>query len=105
VIPVTPIGDKLFVLPVETTKIGSIIVGKVPPPVEGIVLAVGPGAHTRKGVFVTPDVQVGDRVLFSQFAGQDVTLSDRDLKVLAECDVQAVLGAGVKVGGLNELTL
>lgn len=108
-----PIGDRLVVEPVRVERIGSIIAGRVPPPVQGVVLAVGPGAWARKRDkrtgehrFLVPDVQVGDRVLYSQFRGEDITLAGgRSAKVLAECDVMAVLGPDATFEGMQELTL
>jgi chaperonin GroES len=97
-----PIGDRLFVSLIEPTKkVGSIFLPEKSPDdptgrgasCEGIVVAVGPGAYTKKLVFVTPSVKVGDRVLFSRFAGQDAVIEGRTVRVLAECDVLLVKGS------------
>lgn len=108
-----PIGDHIFVQPIAAAeKIGSIIIPQrgvsddpTNPrvPCEGIIVGVGPGAHTRKkGVFVPLDVQVGDRILFSRFAGTEARIEDQDIKVIAECDVQAVIESGT-LESFNEL--
>jgi chaperonin GroES len=116
---IRPVGDYLFVLPDkprECTKSGLVIpfLGIEDDPCNpraactGTVVAVGRGAYTKKGVFVTSDIKVGDRILFSRFAGMDKGASlDGDwYRVMAECDVQLVIdpSAAIDIYGFPEIT-
>jgi co-chaperonin GroES (HSP10) len=115
---VTPVGDYLFVLPdkpQERTASGLWIpfwgVADDPcnphVPCTGTVVAVGRGAYTaKKGVFVTSELKTGDRILFSRFAGMDrgVSLNGEWHRVMAECDVQAIIEPDALVEGYNEVS-
>jgi len=54
-------------------------------------LAVGPGKRNDKGDFVTPNVKVGDRVLFGKYSGQTVKVDGDELLVMREEDLFAVV--------------
>lgn len=56
-------------------------------PQEGIVVAVGAGYKDASGVFRPLAVDVGDRILFSKFAGSDVHIDGEEYTVLREDDV------------------
>ncbi len=56
-------------------------------PVEGEVLAVGPGRVTADGTVIPVDVKVGDRVLFGKYSGTEVTLDGEDYLVIREDDI------------------
>lgn len=60
-------------------------------PMQGEVLAVGPGARNEKGEIVTPDVKVGDTILFGKYAGTDVTIDGQELVIIKESDVMGVV--------------
>ena len=60
-------------------------------PVEGEVLAVGPGARDEKGTLRPLDVKVGDRVLFGKWAGTEVLINGEDRLILKESDILGVL--------------
>lgn len=112
-----PVGDHLFVLvdqPLEFTPGGIVIpqwgVADDPTnercPSTGTVLAIGPGAYTQKMVFVTLDDQLrpGARVLFSRFSGLPAKFDGREVRVLAESQILAVLEPDAAVA-FNELTV
>jgi len=60
---------------------------------EGEVLAVGPGARDDTGRIIPPDVKVGERVLFSKWAGTDVLIGGEDRLILNEADILGVIEA------------
>jgi chaperonin GroES len=60
-------------------------------PMEGEVLAVGPGARDENGKLQPLDVKVGDRVLFGKWSGTEVRLQGEDLMVMKESDLMGVI--------------
>jgi chaperonin GroES len=63
-------------------------------PVEGEVLAVGPGAADETGKVRPLDVKVGDRVLFGKWAGTEVLIGGEDRLILKESDILGVIEGG-----------
>ena len=61
----------------------------------GDVVAVGPGRRSN-GVRFPMDVQVGDRVRFGTFAGEEVVVDGEEYLVMPESDVQLILQEGVE---------
>jgi len=60
-------------------------------PMQGKVIAVGPGALDKNGKRIPPDVKKGDRVLFGKYTGSEVTI-DGDEYVIMDCsDIYAIL--------------
>ncbi len=106
-----PLGSNLFVLParaVERTSGGIVIPQTDDPtgprrPAGGTVLAVGPGARNRKGVRVRPDLNVGDRIVFSRFAGIPLTVDGVDILVVPQAVVEGVLAPGAVMEAYGEL--
>jgi len=60
-------------------------------PVEGEVLAVGPGARDETGAVRPLDVKVGDHVLFGKWAGTEVIIDGEDRLILKEADILGVV--------------
>ncbi len=60
-------------------------------PQKGEVLAVGPGRITDSGQREEMSVKPGDRVLFAKYGGTDVKLTDREVKILSEKDILAII--------------
>jgi chaperonin GroES len=58
---------------------------------EGEVVAVGPGKTRENGSVATMSVKVGDRVMFRQYAGQEVKIEEEKYTVLSEGDIVAVI--------------
>jgi chaperonin GroES len=94
-INVRPLGDHVLVEPMEretTTSSGIILPETVKEkPQKGTVLAVGPGRRDEEGNRVPMDVSVNDRILFVKYSGTEIKLGDRELLILRESDVLAVL--------------
>lgn len=90
-----PLGDKVIVKRVEAetkTKGGIVLPDTAKEkPKRGKVLAVGEGRRTDKGELVKPSVKVGDEVLFTSFAGTEVTEDDDELLIMGQDDILAIL--------------
>ena len=90
-----PLHDRVAVKRVEEeqkTKGGLIIPDTAKEkPMQGEVLAVGPGARGEDGKLVPMSVQVGDRVLFGKWSGTEVKIDDEELLIMKESDIMGVL--------------
>ena len=90
-----PLHDRVLVKRVEEeqkTKGGIIIPDTAKEkPMQGEVLAVGPGVRDEKGQLVPLDVQVGDRVLFGKWSGTEIKLDGEEYLIMREDEVLAVL--------------
>ena len=60
-------------------------------PMEGEVLAVGPGARNDKGALVAIDLRAGDRILFGKWSGTEIKLDGEDLLIMNQTDVMGVI--------------
>jgi chaperonin GroES len=93
-----PLHDRVAVRRVEEeqkTKGGIIIPDTAKEkPMQGEVLAVGPGARDEKGELVRLDVQVGDRILFGKWSGTEVKIDGDELLIMKESDIMGVLDEG-----------
>ncbi len=93
---IKPLGDRLLIKPMERQEMTSS--GLVLPdtakekPMEGEVMAAGPGGRNNKGERVSLDVQVGDTVLFAKYAGTEYKSDGSEYLIIAERDVLAVIG-------------
>jgi chaperonin GroES len=92
---IRPLQDRILVKRVEEeekTKGGIIIPDTAKEkPQEGKVVAVGGGKVTEEGKVLPLDVKKGDRVLFSKYAGTEVTLDGEEHLILREDDVLGVV--------------
>lgn len=92
-----PLHDRVVVKRVaeeEKTKGGIIIPDTAKEkPMEGEVVAVGPGARDEKGALVALDVKAGDRILFGKWSGTEIKLEGTDYVVLKESDIIGVFEA------------
>ena len=92
-----PLHDRVLVKRVEEeqkTKGGIIIPDTAKEkPMQGEVLAVGPGARNEKGELTPMSVQVGDRILFGKWSGTEVKLDGDELLIMKESDIMGVLDA------------
>ena len=64
-------------------------------PVEGEIVAVGPGARGKDGAIAPMDVKPGDRVLFAKWSGTAVKLDNEELMIMNEADMMGVLDRAV----------
>ncbi len=90
-----PLHDRVVVRRVEEdeTTTGGIIIPDTAKekPMQGEILAVGPGARNDKGEIVPLDVKAGDRVLFGKWSGNEVTIDGEELAIMKEADIMGVL--------------
>ncbi|MBT3334888.1 MAG: co-chaperone GroES [Methylococcales bacterium] len=92
---IRPLHDRVIVKRVEeeTTSAGGIVLpgSAAEKPSEGTVLAVGNGKVLDNGDVRAVDVNVGDRVLFGKYSGNEVKVDGDDLIVMREEDIMGVL--------------
>ena len=90
-----PLLDRVVVKRVEqdTKTTGGIIIPDTvqEKPMQGDVVAVGPGARDDAGKVVPLDVKSGDRVLFGKWSGSEVKLDGEDLLIIKESDILGIL--------------
>jgi chaperonin GroES len=90
-----PLHDRVLVRRIETEEktAGGIIIPDTAKekPVEGEVLAIGPGGRDQTGKIVPLDVKAGDQVLFGKWAGTDVIIDGEDRLILKESDILGVI--------------
>jgi chaperonin GroES len=90
-----PLHDRVVVRRAEEEErtAGGIIIPDTAKekPMEGEIVAVGAGARNDRGDLITPDVKVGDRVLFGKYSGTDVTIGGEDLVIIKETDVMGIV--------------
>ena len=95
-----PLHDRVVVRRVEQEEktAGGIIIPDTAKekPMEGEVVAVGPGARDEKGQLVTPDVKPGDRVLFGKWSGTEVKIDGQELLIMKESDIMGVIEGAAK---------
>jgi chaperonin GroES len=92
---VQPLGDRVFIKVSESEEktAGGILLpdaAKEKPQV-GEIVAVGPGKRNDDGSRAELDVKVGDKVLYSKYAGTDIKLGSEEYILLAEKDILAVV--------------
>jgi chaperonin GroES len=94
-VKLTPLADKVIVkrLEAETKTKGGIVLPDTAKekPKRGKVLAVGEGKRLDSGELVKPAVKVGDEVIFSSFAGSEITVDGEELLIMSQDDILAVL--------------
>ena len=90
-----PLHDRVLIRRVEqeAKTAGGIIIPDTAKekPMEGEVIAVGPGSRDETGKLQPLDVKAGDRVLFGKWAGTEVRLEGEDLMVMKESDLLGVI--------------
>jgi chaperonin GroES len=90
-----PLHDRVLVrrLEEDETTVGGIIIPDTAKekPMEGEVLAVGPGARSDKGELIAPDVKAGDRILFGKWSGSEVKIDGEELVIMKESDIMGII--------------
>src|SRR4029077_4937344 len=93
-----PLHDRVVVKRIEEeqkTKGGILIPDTAKEkPMQGEILAVGPGARNEDGDLIPMGVSVGDRVLFGKWSGTEVKLDGDELMIMKESDIMGVLEEG-----------
>ncbi len=95
-INLTPLADRVIVKPMEAeekTK-GGIILPDIAKekPIEGTVIAIGPGRIAEDGKIVKMELKVGDKVLYGKYSGTEVTVEGTEYLIMRESDIFAKIG-------------
>ncbi|HTS92396.1 MAG TPA: co-chaperone GroES [Stellaceae bacterium] len=90
-----PLHDRVVIRRVtpEEKSAGGIIIPDTAKekPMEGEVVAVGPGSRSKDGMVHPLDVRVGDRVLFGKWSGSEIKLDGEELIIMPETDLMGVI--------------
>ena len=90
-----PLHDRVLIRRVESEEksAGGIIIPDTAKekPMEGEVIAVGPGARDEQGKLVPLDVKAGDRILFGKWSGTEVKLDGEELLIMKESDIMGIV--------------
>ena len=91
-----PLGDRVVVERAESEKVtaGGIVLPDTAKdkPTRGTIISVGEGRLSKDGARIPLQVKSGDRVLFTSYAGEPFKLGDRELLLMHEEDILAVIG-------------
>lgn len=92
---IKPLADRVLIEPAvaETqTKSGIFIPDNAKEkPMQGTIIAMGPGKRNEKGDIIAPEVKVGDVVLYGKYSGTEVTVDGKNYLIVRESDIFAVL--------------
>ena len=90
-----PLHDRVLVRRIEQSAktAGGIIIPDTAKekPMEGEVIAAGPGARNEAGALVPLDVKAGDRILFGKWSGTEIKLDGEELIIMKESDVMGII--------------
>ena len=94
-----PLHDRVVIRRVdpEGKTVGGIIIPDTAQekPMEGEIVAVGPGGRDENGKLVPPDVKAGDRILFGKWSGTEIKLDGVEYLIMKESDIMGILeGSG-----------
>ncbi len=92
---IKPLADRVVVKPLEQEEVkksGIIIPDTAKEkPVQGEIMAAGPGRLDDAGKRVDLEVKIGDKILYGKYSGTEVTIDDQDYLIMRESDVLAIL--------------
>jgi chaperonin GroES len=95
-----PLHDRVVVrrLTAEEKTAGGIIIPDTAKekPMEGEIVAVGPGARNERGEIVALDVVAGDRILFGKWSGTEVKIDGEELLIMKESDIMGIIAGGAE---------
>jgi chaperonin GroES len=90
-----PLHDRVVIrrINAEEKSAGGIIIPDTvqEKPMEGEVVAIGPGARNEQGHIVALEVKAGDRILFGKWSGTEVKLDGEELLIMKESDIMGVI--------------
>jgi chaperonin GroES len=93
---VRPLHDRVIVKRVEEKEVvkGGIIIpdSAKEKPMEGEVIAAGPGKVMDDGKRAAMDVKAGDRILFGKYSGTEIKIDDKEYIIMREDEILAVIG-------------
>jgi chaperonin GroES len=92
---ITPLGDRVIVKPkeAEETSKGGIILPDTAKekPIEGTIVAVGPGKTLEDGKLLEMPVKVGDIVLYGKYSGTEVVIEEQEYLIMRESDIYGIV--------------
>ena len=92
---VKPLNDRVLVKRIEEVQVtkGGIVIPDTAKekPIEGKVIAVGPGKMSDAGARMTLQLKEGDRVLFGKYAGTEIKMEGEEYLMMREEDILAVI--------------
>lgn len=94
-IKIKPLADRVVVkaLPAEEKTAGGLYIPDTAKekPVQGEIIAVGPGKVTDDGKRQSPEVKVGDVVLYGKYSGTEVTIGSEEYLIMRESDIFGIV--------------
>jgi chaperonin GroES len=95
---IRPLHDRVIVKRIEEKEVikGGIIIPDTAKekPMEGEVVAAGPGKVQEDGKRSAMDVKAGDRILFGKYAGTEIKVDDEEYVIMREEEILAILESG-----------
>lgn len=92
---IKPLADRVLIEPApaeEKTVSGLYIPDNAKEkPMQGTVVAAGPGKKDENGKTIAMDVKVGDKVLYGKYSGTEVTVDGKEYLIVRESDIFAIL--------------
>lgn len=97
-----PLHDRVLIRRLEEVEktAGGILIPDTAreKPMEGEILAIGPGSLNEKGALIPLDVKIGDRVLFGKWSGTETRIDGEKLLIMKEADIIGIIEAvGAKI--------
>jgi chaperonin GroES len=90
-----PLGDRVIVKPKEPEEVtkGGIILPDTAKekPMEGEIVAVGPGRVADDGKLIKMELKTGDKVLYGKYSGTEIKINDEEYLIMRESDVYAII--------------
>ena len=90
-----PLHDRVVVkrLEAEEKTVGGIIIPDTAKekPMQGQIIAAGPGARNEQGQIVALDVKAGDKILFGKWSGTEVKIDGEELLIMKESDIMGII--------------
>ncbi len=95
-IKIRPLGDRVIISPIEPKEVvkGGIIIpdSAKEKPMQGKVVAAGPGAINKKGDRLPMDVKEGDTVLYGKYSGTEIKLEDEKYIIMHQEEILGIIG-------------
>ncbi len=92
---IKPLADRVLIEPApaeDKTESGLYIPDNAKEkPMQGTVVAAGPGKKDENGKSIAMDVKVGDKVLYGKYSGTEVSVEGKDYLIVRESDIFAIL--------------
>ena len=90
-----PLHDRVVIRRLDAVEktVGGIIIHDTAQvkPMEGEVVAAGPGARNEQGQIVNLEVKAGDRIPFGKWSGTEVKLDGEELLIMKESDIMGII--------------